>query len=302
MASAETTIPTGTPDAEHEIDVALVQRLLQAQHSDLADLPIRLVDSGWDNVMFRLGEHLSVRLPRRTLAVKLLDHEQTWLPQLATRLPLAVPAPVRLGQPTSEYPWAWSILPWLPGVTADQQEPPANQVKNWIGFLRALHGPAPDNAPQNPWRGVPLQQRASRVTAAMAELHLKTNWVTPEIQRIWHQALEAPIDIPATWLHGDLHPRNVLVQQGVISGVIDWGDITAGDYATDLASIWMLFSEASSRQQAIAEYAGLSEATIQRAKGWAILFGVLLLQTGLVDHPPHAQIGARTLSRVLEDQ
>lgn len=300
MASAEQPVLRGTPEAELEIDAALVRRLLEAQHPDLVHLPVRLIDSGWDNAMFRLGEQLCVRLPRRILAAKLLENEQTWLSQLALQLPLPVPAPIRQGHPTLDYPWRWSIVPWLPGVTADQQELQADQVKPWSAFLQALHQPAPDHAPQNPVRGVPLRQRASVVAAAMQQLESKTDLITPELQTLWHQALAAPIDLPTTWLHGDLHPRNILVHQGVITGVIDWGDITAGDRATDLASIWMLFSDPESRQQAIAEYRGLSEATILRAKGWAILFGVLLLQTGLVDHPQHAQIGARTLRWVAD--
>jgi aminoglycoside phosphotransferase (APT) family kinase protein len=98
-----------------------------------------------------------------------------------------------------------------------------------------------------------------------------------------------------TWLHGDLHPRNVLVEDGVITGIIDWGDITSGDCATDLASIWMLFTEPRSRQEAVEAYANLTEATVQRAKGWAVLFGVMLLDTGLTDNPKHGAIGERIL-------
>ncbi|MGL6339740.1 MAG: phosphotransferase, partial [Waterburya sp.] len=117
----------------------------------------------------------------------------------------------------------------------------------------------------------------------------------------WNQALNAPIDVEATWLHGDLHPRNILVENGTITGIIDWGDITSGDLATDLASIWMIFSERNIRQQALAEYQNISHATLQRAKGWAILFGTVLLDTGLVDNPQHAVIGERTLSNINQD-
>lgn len=291
----------GTPLSELEIDAALVSSLLKDQHPDLAHLPIHLVDQGWDNAMFRLGDQLAVRLPRRKIAASLIEHEQTWLPQLADHLPIPIPVPYRLGKPTPDYPWRWSVLPWLAGLPADQAEPQANQAKPFALFLRSLHAPAPDDAPRNPMRGVPLLQRAASVAERMQRLEINTNWITPAIKEIWHQALNAPMDVPPTWLHGDLHARNVLVENGAIIGIIDWGDITSGDRATDLASIWMLFADQAARQDAIATYATISEATLQRAKGWAVFFGIVLLDTGLVDNPRNAVMGENILRRVIED-
>jgi aminoglycoside phosphotransferase (APT) family kinase protein len=103
-----------------------------------------------------------------------------------------------------------------------------------------------------------------------------------------------------TWLHGDLHSRNVLVEHGLISGIIDWGDITSGDCATDLASIWILFSHSQARHDALAAYGNVSEATVKRAKGWAVLFGVMLLDTGLIDNPRNAAIGECILRRAVQ--
>lgn len=300
MSSERKTGLVGTPASELEIDAPLVYSLLAEQHPDLAHLPLHQIDAGWDNVIFRLGDRLSVRLPRRTVAATLIENEQIWLPQLPN-LPIPVPKPYRLGKPAKSYPWRWSILPWLTGVAADQQEPDANQAKRFAVFLRSLHTPAPPNAPSNPFRGVPLHHRAAFVEERIQQLQQKTNLITPEIKRIWNQALNASINVEATWIHGDLHARNVLIEDGVITGIIDWGDITAGDIATDLASIWMLFSNRNSRQQAIAEYSNISEATLQRAKGWAVFFGVVLLDTGLADHPRHAVMGERTLQRIAED-
>jgi aminoglycoside phosphotransferase (APT) family kinase protein len=134
----------------------------------------------------------------------------------------------------------------------------------------------------------------------MRRLTDKTDLITPEIRRAWDDALGAPLDVPPTWLHGDLHPRNVLVEDGVISGIIDWGDITAGDCATDLAAVWMLFGDPGARAEALSAYVGLSEATLRRARGWALLFGVMLLDTGLIDNPRNALIGARALRRAAE--
>lgn len=301
MESQKTASSIGTPSAELEIDVPLIADLLAAQHPDLKHLPIHLMDAGWDNVMFRLGDQLAVRLPRRKMAAALLEHEQTWLPQLADRLPISVPKPYRCGQPALGYPWCWSVLPWLPGVCADQQEPDANQAQRFALFLRSLHIPAPSNAPRNPFRGVRLHQRAALVAERMQRLETTTNLITPVVKRAWNQALNAPIDVQPTWLHGDLHPRNILVENGLITGIIDWGDITCGDRATDLAAIWMLFSTQTVRQQAIAAYGSVSPTTLQRAQGWAIFFGTVLLETGLLDNPRNAAIGERILQRIAED-
>lgn len=300
MSSGRNPSTIGTPASEIDIDLPLVRRLLEEQHPDLAALPLQLADVGWDNAIFRLGDQRSVRLPRRSLAATLIEHEQTWLPQLP-ELPIPIPTPDRIGQPTQYYPWHWSILPWLTGVTADQQEPDSDQAQRFAAFLRSLHRPAPPNAPVNPFRGVPLQQRAAAVEERMQRLEQNTQQMMPEIKAVWQRALAAPIDGEATWLHGDLHPRNILVKEGVITGIIDWGDMTAGDRATDLAAIWMLFADQKARQQVIAAYGNISDATLHRARGWAVFFGVVLLDTGLIDNPRHAVMGDRTLQRVLED-
>ena len=291
-------VPIGTPAAEFAIDEGLVSRLLAEQHSDLVHLPLRVVEAGWDNAMFRLGDDLGVRLPRRTAAAKLIAHEQCWLPLLAKNLPIPVPIPCRVGKPGLGYPWPWSVVPWLKGLAADFNQPNASEAAPFGRFLRALHVLAPADAPSNAVRGVPLQQRAASVEARMNRLRDRTTVLTPRITQIWNQALEAPLDRPSTWLHGDLHPRNVLVNGGVISGIIDWGDITSGDCATDLASVWMLFGEPHAQREALAEYGEVSAATYRRAKGWAVLLGVVMLDTGLIDNPRNAALGERILYHV----
>src|SRR5450830_1245940 len=106
----------GTPSAEVDVTVELVRRLLQAQHPDLADLPLRVVANGWDNVTLRLGDELAVRVPRREMAAQLARNEQRWLPVLAPRLGVDVPVPVRIGRPAGELPWGWSVVPWFAGT------------------------------------------------------------------------------------------------------------------------------------------------------------------------------------------
>ena len=291
---------SGTPVAEFKIDSALVSALLALQHPDLAQLPLEPADVGWDNAMFRLGDRLAVRLPRRAAAASLILHEQTWLPRLANQLSLPIPVPYRIGTPALGYPCHWSVLPWLRGTPADLNEPDASQALPFGNFLRSLHVSAPEDAPVNPVRGGPLTQRAAVVEERLHRVAMKTPLITSGIRRIWDTALSEPLDVPPRWLHGDLHSRNVLVDQGQISGIIDWGDITAGDPATDLASLWMLFAKPAARYAALSAYHDVSEATLRRARGWALLFGSVLLDSGLVDNPRNAAIGAHTLRRLAE--
>lgn len=287
-----------TPPPEHHIDGALARRLLAAQHPDLSDLPLEAADEGWDNTIFRLGDDLALRLPRRVLAARLIEHEQRWLPVLAETLPLPIPAPVRTGTPQGDYPWCWSVVPWIDGETADTGALRATEGATFAGFLRALHIPAPGDAPVNPHRAVPLSAKASDTQARLDRLGDK---VPDTVRRIWAEGRDTPVDRDATWIHGDLHARNVLVADGAFSGVIDWGDLTAGDPATDLAAFWTVLPTRETRARAIAAYGPISEATLRRAKGWAAFFGIILLDTGLADHPRHAAMGAAILRRLRDE-
>jgi aminoglycoside phosphotransferase (APT) family kinase protein len=290
----------GTPAAEVEIDALLVSQLLAEQHPDLQNLSIQFIDAGWDNAMFRLGDRLAVRLPRRSIAEKLLENEQYWLPQLAQQLPIAVPVPHRIGLPNALYPWHWSIIPWLSGQTADKIRLNADHAQQFALFLQALHVAAPDNAPKNLFRGVPLMQRVTMLNERMQRLEAQTAMITPTIRSLWQQAVNTPIDVASTWIHGDLHPRNILVDKDGITGIIDWGDLATGDRATDLAALWCLFPEKHLREQVIDAYGEMSQETLARARGWAIFFGIVLLDSGLVDHPQHAAIGQKILQCVAQ--
>jgi aminoglycoside phosphotransferase (APT) family kinase protein len=112
--------------------------------------------------------------------------------------------------------------------------------------------------------------------------------------------LAAANDTAPTWIHGDLHPRNVLVKKGCLTGVIDWGDLAGGDRACDLAAVWMLLPQLESRKRAIAACGSVSDATWRRARGWALLFGVILLSSGLVDDARMVAIAERTIARLWE--
>jgi aminoglycoside phosphotransferase (APT) family kinase protein len=289
---------THTPAAEILIDTVLVRRLLAEQHPELAELPIVPFASGWDNEMFRLGSEYLVRLPRRQAAAELVCNEQRWLPELAPRLPIAIPVPVRIGRPSADYPWNWSVIAWMEGEEAINHSLSPNQAAQFGRFLRALHQAAPADAPHNPARGVPLSGRIQNDRARLERLASQTSLITPRIWRLWEEAIAAPIDIAPAWLHGDLHPRNLLVAGDRISAVIDWGDICAGDSANDLNALWVLFDRAETRQIVLEAYGPVSEPTLKRAKGWAVLLGAILLETGRNDYPPFALVGERVLRQL----
>lgn len=293
-------VPAPTPPAEVDVSVELVHRLLAVQHPDLAEQPLELLANGWDNVLFRLGSDLVVRLPRRALAAALVEHEQTWLPVLAPRLPLPIPAPVRVGQPALGYPWRWSVLPYLHGeIAARAPFADSSAAATTLGaFLRALHEPAPGDAPANPFRGVPLVQRDGAFRQRLASLHDAID--VDAVTRVWSEALARPAwSGPPVWLHGDLHPANLLVDDGVLSAVIDFGDLTAGDPATDLAVAWMAFS---ARDRAVfrTAYGKADDDTWARARGWACGLALAFLAHS-ADNPLMAAIGTRTIDAVLTD-
>jgi len=288
------------PPAEVEIDADLVRRLLEAQHPDLAGRPLMRVGEGWDNTMFRLGEDLVVRLPRREVAANLVRNEQRTLPTLAPRLPIPIPTPVREGRPSEFYRWSWSVIPWFEGKEAVSSPSLDADAERFVDFLRALHVPAPADAPENPVRGVPLAQRREAIETWFAALRPKTNVVTAAIEAAWNDAVAAPISETDVWLHGDLHGRNVLVRDGRFAAIIDWGDVTSGDDACDLASIWMLFEDPAVRANALDRY-GADEPLRRRALGSAIGFAAVLLAHGRQGDPLLARIGANTFRRLEAD-
>jgi aminoglycoside phosphotransferase (APT) family kinase protein len=297
------------PAAEVEVSADLVRRLLADQHPDLARLPVEFLANGWDNELYRVGDGLVARLPRRALGAQIIKHEQRWLPGLAPRLPLPIPYPERTGVPGHGYPYPWSVVPYLPGVPAAQASSfdPAGAAAAVGGFLGALHVPAPADAPANPARGVPLAQRAGSFVANLALVTGQDQAGRDAVLRVWDAALAAPgYDGPPVWLHGDLHPANVLVNDGQVSGVIDFGDITAGDPASDLSVAWMLLPLGChdsfwSAYQAGGAGGRVGDALRTRAKGWALNLAIVLLAHS-EDHPVLLEVGRRTLSTVLGDQ
>ena len=288
---------TAEPVADAPVTPALARDLLRDQHPDLADLPIEPAESGWDNEVMRLGSELALRLPRRAVAAQLVCNEQTWLPIVAPGLPLSVPIPIRIGRPALGYPYPWSVVPWFDGLPSDLAPPDADQGVVLARFLRALHQPASAEAPSNRFRGVPLAERSAAFETQLAASERIEGARGPHLRAVWDAALRAPIDLPRTWFHGDLHGRNVIVRDGRLAAVIDWGDMAAGDPACDLASVWMLLPDLGARRAAVAEYAA-SAATWARAKGWAALMSVMLLS--ITDNPRMPAMARQIVARLAD--
>ncbi|OJV80373.1 MAG: phosphotransferase [Cellulomonas sp. 73-92] len=292
------------PLHEIAVDEALVRALLAGQHPDLAGLPLVRAAQGWDNVTFRLGDDLAVRLPARAVAAPLVEHEQRWLPVLAPLLPVAVPVPVRLGRPGRGFPWPWSVVAWIEGTPADELTAAERDVwaAELAGALAALHRPAPAEAPANPFRGVPLATRDDVVSARLA-----AHPAHDVLLDTWRQGLAAPAwDGPAVWLHGDPHPANLLAADDGLAGILDFGDVAAGDPASDLGAAWATFT-ATGRARFWAAYAAASSlspdrlaALHVRARAWAAAL-VPPYTAHPDEHPGLAAAGAHALRELASD-
>ena len=288
------------PEPEVAIDAPLVRRLLAAQHPDLADRPLDVFSEGWDNVLVRCGDDLVVRLPRREAAARLVLHEQRWLPELAARLPLPVPVPVHSGVPGEGYPWHWSVVPWFDGAPLAHHPPDdwAATAAALGAFLVELHQPAPASAPDNPFRGTPLASRTARLRTGLDAVAGTMDRYA--VERAWGKLVDTPAaQEPPLWLHGDIHPLNLLVHEGRLAAVIDFGDLTAGDRATDLAAAWLVLP-ASVRpdfRRAAGRSRPVDDATWARARAWALALGVAYLQ----GDPPLTDIGARVVAEIVAE-
>jgi aminoglycoside phosphotransferase (APT) family kinase protein len=288
------------PKAEVEITVELVRALLAEQHPDLADREVRFVSEGWDSAIFRLGDDLAVRLPRRAINAALVPEELKWLPQLAPRLPLPVNAAERVGLPGQGFPWMWAVAHWFDGETwADAPVRDAYEAATILGmFVGALGHAAPPDAPVNPYRGGPLRDRDGPLRARVAQLGAAIDG--DAVLTLWDDALAAPPNTAHLWVHGDLHPANIIVRDGVLVAVIDWVDLCAGDTAYDLAAAWFCFDDPMAREVFRSSTGVADEATWVRARACALSHAVACLANSADNARMHA-VGRRTLEAVLED-
>jgi aminoglycoside phosphotransferase (APT) family kinase protein len=260
-------------DDEVEVDSTVVRRLLAEQLPDLADRPLARVEAwGTDHVIFRLGDDLSVRLPKIGWAAAQGETESRWLPVLAPYVPVSLPVPVAVGRPALGYPYRWYVSPWLPGANPTAADR-GRLAGDLAAFVLALQAADTDGAPpvRAGRRGAPLAL-ADASTRERGEA-LRAMPGAPDVDElvaVWDAGLHAPPwDGPPRWVHGDLSDGNLLVHDGRLSGVIDWGSIGAGDPAVDLIVGWCFF-DAASRSAYVDALGFVDEAMWLRARAWAV--------------------------------
>ena len=267
------------------IDAALVRRLVDIQFPQWKDLPVRPVAlSGWDNRSFHLGKRMLVRMPSAAEYVGQVEKEYRWLPILAPQLPLPIPVPLAIGEPAEGYPWRWSIYRWIEGesVASAQISDLCDLANSLAQFLTALQridttdGPLP--GPHSFYRGGALMTYDIETRQAIAKLRGKIDSDTAT--EIWEKALATSWQGLPVWVHGDVSAGNLLVQKGRLSAVIDFGQLTVGDPACDLAIAWTLFKEES--REIFCDMLPLDIGTWARGRAWT-LWKALIVAVGVTD-------------------
>ena len=266
---------------EVEIDSALVGRLVAAHFPEWAALPIEPVPFfGTDNALYRLGDDMVVRLPRRERTSRTLEKERQWLPRLAPLLPLAAPVLLAEGLPAEGYPFAWSVYGWLEGqdATTGRITDLSRLATDLAQFVAALQRIDPTGGPvpgeHNFFRGVPLRTRDEATRAALASLAATVD--VGAATAAWEAALQAPEwERPPVWIHGDLDARNLLVEEGRLSAVVDWGGLGVGDPACDVMIAWKVLS--ADTRHIFRTALSVDEATWARSRGWALSQALIAL-------------------------
>ena len=258
-------------DDEVETDAALVAALIAEQFPEWASLPVeRLASYGTDNAMYRLGDRLSVRMPKIHWAAASLEREFEWLPRIAPALPVATPVPVVLGEPGEGYPWRWTVCRWVEGAhpVAGSAQGAERLAAVLAGFVRAMRSLDQTGAPHTAWPR-PLHEEDELVHTNLTTLDDELQPVRGEVVAIWEEALAAPhADVP-NWIHGDLAPSNLLLRDGRLAGVLDFSAMGLGDPASDLRAAWNLLP--ASARQVFREAVSADDATWARARGWVLL-------------------------------
>ncbi|OCP11102.1 MULTISPECIES: aminoglycoside phosphotransferase family protein [unclassified Ensifer] len=290
--------------AASSIDVPLVRRLIAAQFPDWSDLEVRPIEpGGWDNRTFRLGDTMSVRLPSAEHYVGQVEKEQHWLPRLAPHLPLPIPAPLAKGAPAEGFPWPWSVYRWQPGETlaAERVDDLRQVARDLTRFLHALMradatgGPLP--GAHNFHRGGPPAFYDEETRQAIALLDGQID--TKAAHEVWEAALAAPFEGNPVWFHGDIAWGNLLVENGRLSAVIDFGTSGVGDPACDLAIAWTFFHGES--RDVFRDGMALDRGAWARGRGWT-LWKALIVLAGMTGAPASEMAKQRSvIDEVLED-
>jgi aminoglycoside phosphotransferase (APT) family kinase protein len=296
--------PDNAPSQNIDINETLVRHLISSQFPQWANLPIKPVEfSGWDNRTFRLGDDMSVRLPSAEWYVAQVEKEQFWLPKLAPFLPLPIPTPLAIGNPDKNYPWQWSIYRWLNGENttieniSDLQEF-ATTLAQFIVALQQIDstgGPPPGQ--HNFFRGGSLNVYDDETRNS---INVLSNEIDTDVAtEVWEVAINTTWHRKPVWLHGDFAASNLLLKEGKLGAVIDFGCSGVGDPACDLTIAWTFFSGAS--REAFITTLALDSATWARARGWA-LWKALITLVEYIETDIHKSRNAKyVINEVLDD-
>lgn len=287
-----------------EIDATLVKQLIRTQFPQWAELPIAPVENGgWDNRTFHLGDSMSVRLPSAPHYVAQVEKEHRWLPVLGPQLPLPIPVPLARGTPGAGYPWPWSIYGWLDGkpAQADRINDLGRFAKDLAGFLSALRG---IDTSDGPVPGAHNFHRGGSLTVYDAETREAIGKLTSKIDaaaatEVWDRALTTSWHGPPVWVHGDVAASNLLVDEGRLCAVIDFGCAGVGDPSCDLVIVWTFLDSAS--RNLFRSAMGLDRATWERARGWAIWKALITLVRHRDANPIEAMKAVEIIRNVLDD-
>jgi aminoglycoside phosphotransferase (APT) family kinase protein len=281
-----------------------VKRLVAAQFPEWADLPVtEVTHQGWDNRTYRLGADLSVRLPSAEWYANQVLKERQWLPFLAPHLPLPIPVPVALGSPADDYPWHWSVNKWVDGEVATVARI-ADQVRfaeALAGFLSALQLVDPAGGPaagvQSFFRGDSLRHYDAETRRTIGVLGSEIDG--PAATDVWERALAATWIGSPVWFHGDVASGNLLVRDGTLAAVIDFGTCGVGDPACDVTIAWTFLS--GSGREAFRRAMPLDAATWTRGRGWAIWKAMIALAGQRETDPAGARLSRRIIADVIAD-
>ena len=291
-------------DLRTRIDASLARRLVDAQFPQWADLPIEPVAfDGWDNRTFRLGPALTVRLPTGSWYARQVEKEQRWLPVLAPRLPLPIPTPVAKGEPDAQFPYPWSVYRWLDGELASRariDNPPAfaaalARFLAALGRVDATGGPEPGE--HNFFRGGPLAHYEEEALGALETLGDEVP--RDDVMPVWNDAMTTTWERDPVWVHGDVATGNLLVRDGRLAAVIDFGSSGVGDPACDTVIAWT-FLRGESRDRFRAEL-GVDPGTWARGRGWALWKALISLVGHLENDAPDAALARNDIEQLIAD-
>ena len=287
-----------------DIDAALASRLVSTQFPQWANLPIRPVKlSGWDNRTFRLGDQMSVRLPSALGYAAQVEKEQVWLPKLTPHLPLPIPKPLAVGAPAHGYPLRWSIYEWLEGdnATRERIDDLSEFATSLAHFLNTLYrldtAGGPPAGEHSFFRGSPLIVYDADIRNAVATLGQKID--TEAVIQVWEAALSATWHGPPVWFHGDVSSANLLVREGRLAAVIDFGCSGVGDPACDLTIAWTFLAGES--REAFRAALRVDDRAWARGRGWTLWKALITLAETVGGDPVEAQKAEHVVREVLAD-